>query len=364
MSEHLTFSNTEQQREKGLPPTVLIERSRSGEILTATATGRFDAGKELYEFTEDGEKKLKGLGRISLSDETQDRLAEQLAADRPLSVEQGEYDDTLPSAREIGEAALDAAGVEAPAAVQEQESVSEQDLLEAKNLFEERLNKLMVEYAGVSNHYKDEIKAGVERLGAMRGRLRESSENAFRYLRNGIDQPDRVRHAVTLAIEELTGVNRMLGNVLEAVEAGRTANGSLGNQADTHKGDAARLYGEFRADTGRIIDEYPGLDRAALGQIDATATEMTTRRAVDANQLKEVTLELGVVLRQIEDDTDTTKQRTRNLLGRLEDIKGSISRGRLNSSEYEGIVRSASVLARELQDNRAVRRFATLAKGL
>lgn len=364
MSEHLTFSNTDQQREKGMRPTVLIERSRSGEILTATATGQFNAGKELYEFTEDGEQKLKGLGRISLSDQTQDRLAEQLAADRSSVVEQDEYEDTLPRAREIGEAALDAVGVEAPVAVQEEESVSEQDLLEAKNLFDERLNKLTVEFAGASNHYKNEIKASVERLGAMQGRLRESSESAFRYLRNGIDQPDRARHAVTLAIEELTGVNRMLGSVLGAIEGGRTASSSLGNQADDHKSDAARLRGEFRADAGRMMDENPELNRATLGQIDATVTEMTTRRTVDANQLKEVTLELGVALRQIEDDTDTTQQRTRNLLGRLEDIKGSISRGRLNSSEYEGIVRSANVLARELQDNRAVRRFVALAKEL
>lgn len=93
MSEHLTFHTINEQRESGNQPTVLIERSRSGEILTATATGQYnDAGKEYFLFTEDGEQKAKPLGSISLADQTQERLAAELAADRS---EENEYDRLL-----------------------------------------------------------------------------------------------------------------------------------------------------------------------------------------------------------------------------------------------------------------------------
>jgi hypothetical protein len=120
MSEQLTFHNTSEQREKGSQPTILIERSRSGEILTATATGQYDdTGREFYSFIEDGEQKEKPLGRISLSDQTQDRLAAELAADRLPATEHAEHETGLRAAIDMGEIALDAAGIEAPVATGE-----------------------------------------------------------------------------------------------------------------------------------------------------------------------------------------------------------------------------------------------------
>lgn len=265
--------------------------------------------------------------------------------------------------KELGEHALSAAGVEAPNATPEHET-SERDLMEAKRTFEEQLNKLSTEYAGTSNLYKNEIKTLADNLSAKRNQLEDASETAFRYLRSGVDQPDRIRQVVALAIEELSGVNRILGSALRTVESGHTASSNLGSQAETHRSDAGRVHGEFRMGVGRIVDEAPELDRAALEQADAETAEMTMRQTVDADRLKEAALEIGTALRQVEEDVDATRQRTRNILGRLEDVRGSVSRGRLDSSEYESIVRSVSVLARELQDHMAIRRLAALAKGL
>ena len=122
MSEQLTFHNTNEQREKGSQPTILIERSRSGEILTATATGRHDDnGREFYSFTEGGESKEKPLGRNSLSDQTQDRLAAELAADRIPVVERPEHEIGLQVVVDMGEVALGAAGIEAPVVADERD---------------------------------------------------------------------------------------------------------------------------------------------------------------------------------------------------------------------------------------------------
>lgn len=265
--------------------------------------------------------------------------------------------------KELGEHALSAAGIEAPNTAHEHE-ISERDLMEAKNVFEERLNRLSTEHAGISNRYKNEIKTVADDLSAKRSQLEDASETAFRYLRSGVDQPDRIGQVVALAIEELSGVNRILGSALKTVESGRTSNSSLGSQAEAHKSDAGRVHGEFRTDVGRIVDEAPKLDPSTLEQADAETTEMTIRQAVDADRLKEAALEIGTALRQVDEDVDATRRRTRNILGRLEDVRGSVSRGRLDSSEYESIVRSASVLARELQDHMAIRRLAALAKEL
>lgn len=120
MSEQLTFHNTNEQRDNGSQPTVLIERSRSGEILTATATGQHDAaGREFYLFTEDGEQKEKPLGRNSLSDQIQDKLAAELAADRASMTE---YEGAAPRVlTDMGGSALRAAGVETPGVAAEHE---------------------------------------------------------------------------------------------------------------------------------------------------------------------------------------------------------------------------------------------------
>lgn len=265
--------------------------------------------------------------------------------------------------KELGGHALSAAGIEAPNTTPEHET-SERDLMDAKSIFEEQLDRLSSEYAGASSHYKNEIKALADDLSAKRNQLEDASETAFRYLRSAVDQPDRVRQAVALAIEELSGVNRILGSALKTVESGHTASSSLGSQAETHKNGTGRVHGEYRTEVARIVDEAPELDRAALEQADAETAEMTTRQAVDADRLKEAVLGLGTALRQVEEDVNETRRRTRNILGRLEDVRGSVGRGRLDSSEYESIVRSASALARDLQDHMAIRRLAALAKGL
>lgn len=265
--------------------------------------------------------------------------------------------------KELGEYALSAAGIEAPNTTPEDET-SERDLMEAKRIFEEQLDRLSSEYAGASNRHKNEIKTLADDLSAKRSQLEDASETAFRYLRSGVDQPDRIRQVVALAIEELTGVNRILGSTLRTVESGHTASSNLGSQAETHKSDAGRVHGEFRTHVGRIVDEAPELDREALEQADAETAEMTIRQTVDADRLKEAALEIGTALRQVEEDVDEAKRRTRNILGRLEDVRGSVGRGRLDSSEYENIVRSAGALARDLQDHMAIRRLAALAKGL
>lgn len=366
MSEHLTFHNTNEQRESGHQPTVLLERSRTGEIVTATATGQLDKdGLEYYTFVENGEEKAKPLGRNTLSDQMQDELVKKLVPEHtPPSAEEGERESIPAVVVELGDAALDASGVEAPIVAHEREVVSEQALLEAKNLFNERFNRLSTEYGGVSNHYKNEVKASAEALSVMRNKLEESSEAAFKHLRSGVAQPDRINNIVALAIEELSEANRILGSASGTIENGSSASGNLGNQAEAHKSDMGRLHGELRADMGRIADDAPEMDRAILGQADADATEATIRQTVNADRLKESALEIGSALRQIEDDTDAVQQRTRNLLGRLEDVKASIGRGRLDSSEYESVVQSANVLARELQENKAIQRLAALAKEL
>ena len=292
----------------------------------------------------------------SLTTELQDRLR-----DTDDSVERAIPIDEV---KEIGSHALSAAGVTEPAANREQEVVSEQILLDAKSTFDERLNKLAGEYSETSNRYKHEIKTNAEKLSAMNKRLEESSQSALDYLRSGISQPERVRHVADLAIEELSTANRILGVMLEAAEEGSVTSGSLRGHIEAHKGDVGGLHGELRANLGQIVADAPEMDRAALGRADAEAGEAAARHVADANQLNDAVKEISAALRRIDDDVDMVRQRTRSLLGRLDDIKVSLSQGRLNSSDYEDVVRSAIVLVNEPQESKAIRRLAVLAEGL
>lgn len=124
MGEHLTFHNTDEQLNKGHRPTVLLERPKSGEIVTATATGQYDekTGLEYYEFVEGGENKMKPLGYNTLSDQTQDKLVKILVPEHtPPGMEKGEQEPVTAVTVELGDAALAGAGVEAPGAVAERE---------------------------------------------------------------------------------------------------------------------------------------------------------------------------------------------------------------------------------------------------
>lgn len=124
MSEYLTFHNTDEQLDKGHRPTVLIDRPKSGEIVTATATGQYDekTGLEYYAFIEGGEHKAKPLGLNSLSDQTQDELVKKLVPEHtPPGIEKGEREIAPAIVVELGDAALTSAGVEAPGAVEERE---------------------------------------------------------------------------------------------------------------------------------------------------------------------------------------------------------------------------------------------------
>ena len=124
MGEHLTFHNTDEQLDKGHRPTVLLERPKSGEIVTATATGQYDekTGLEYYEFVEGGEHKVKPLGYNTLSDQTQDKLVKILVPEHtPPGMEKGEQEPVAAVAVELGDAALAGAGIEAPGAVVERE---------------------------------------------------------------------------------------------------------------------------------------------------------------------------------------------------------------------------------------------------
>jgi hypothetical protein len=122
MSEHLTFHDTDEQLDKGHRPTVLLERPKSGEVVTATATGEYDekTGLEYYAFVEGGEHKMKPLGLVSLSDQRQEELVKILVPEhvRP-GVDRAEQEPNLAVAVEIGDVALAGAGIEAPDAVEE-----------------------------------------------------------------------------------------------------------------------------------------------------------------------------------------------------------------------------------------------------
>ncbi|MNQ96121.1 hypothetical protein D3C85_1117130 [compost metagenome] len=124
MSEHLTFHDTDEQLDKGQRPTVLLERPKSGEVVTATATGEYDekTGLEYYEFVEGGEYKMKPLGLMSLSDQRQEELVKLLVPEhvRP-GVERTEREPALAVAVEIGDVALAGAGIEAPGVAHERE---------------------------------------------------------------------------------------------------------------------------------------------------------------------------------------------------------------------------------------------------
>jgi hypothetical protein len=290
-------------------------------------------------------------------------LTNQLEAE--LQAHTGNVTETAPEEAELapsedkkklGGLALEATGV-----TFEQEGVSEQSLVEAKALFDKRLNQLSTDHLEAAGRLKKGIKANAENMSALRNRLEQSSEDALRYLRSGIDQPDRIRHVVSLAIEELTSANSALDGVLDAVEDSHAVSGSLHNQAETHRSDIGRLRGEFRADMDHIVEEAPGLDSLEIAKADGEVSEMASRHRVDADRIDEIVLEMSTALRQVEEDTGTAQQRTRNLLGRLEEARVNMSYGRLDSAEYEAIVQSVSVLARELEEGNATRRFVALA---
>lgn len=124
MSEHLTFHNTDEQLNKGHRPTVLLERPKSGEVVTATATGEYDekTGLEYYAFVEGGEHKMKPLGYNTLSDQRQDELVKVLVPEYvPPGAERAEQGPDLSVAVEIGDVALAGAGIEAPKVFEEHE---------------------------------------------------------------------------------------------------------------------------------------------------------------------------------------------------------------------------------------------------
>ncbi len=117
MSEHLTFHNTDEQLDKGHRPTVLLDRPKSGEVVTATATGQYDekTGLEYYGFVEGGEHKAKPLSLDSLSDQRQDELVKKLVPEHtPPSIEIGEREPAADVAVELGDVALAGVGVENP----------------------------------------------------------------------------------------------------------------------------------------------------------------------------------------------------------------------------------------------------------
>jgi hypothetical protein len=297
---------------------------------------------------------------------TNRRLTNQLEAE--LQAQTGDIIEVAPERAELapsedtkklGGLALEATGV-----IFEQEATTEQGLLEARARFDTRLNQLSTEHTEAVTRLKNGIKVSAEDISAMRNRLEQSAEDALRYLRSGINQPDRIRQGVNLAIEELTGVNGALDSVLQAAEGSSAASGSLHAQAETHGSDVSRLREAFRADVGKVADEAPELDRATLGRADAEVAEMTAAQTAGVNRLEAAVLDIDVALRQIGEDADTAQQRTRNLLGRLEEARVHVGHGRLSSSDYEDVVRSAGALVRELQESTAIRRFATLAEEL
>lgn len=122
MSEHLTFHNTDEQLDKGQRPTVLLERPKSGEVVTATATGQYDekTGLEYYSFVEGGEHKAKPLGLNSLSDQRQEELVKILVPEHVApGVERAEQESVPAIAVELGDVALAGSGIEAPGAAEE-----------------------------------------------------------------------------------------------------------------------------------------------------------------------------------------------------------------------------------------------------
>lgn len=265
---------------------------------------------------------------------------------------------------ELGEAALSAMGVDAPDTAEREHDTSERALTEAKSAFDQQLKSLIDEYTGASNFHKQEIKANAEDLSGTQRRLEEVSEAAFRYLRSGMDQPDRIRQSVALAFEELENANAIIGGTLAATENGRTAANNLNGQTEAHIGEVRRLHGELRATIGAIVDTVPASDRAQLGQIDMEAREMTVRQTIDADRLEDATTAIRSALSQLNDDMDMAQRRTRNLLGQLEEIKAKVNYGQLSSSEYESVVRSAHGLLQNIQESTAVRHFVSLAEEL